>query len=167
MASHAARSQRFLNLIEVTAFTHQYQKEIKTDRQTGKSYIEADLRDYEIACKLAEEILPETLSDMKKPVSDLLASIDTYTEKKIKGQKLSKYEVFFTRRTIREETGLPNYRIKELFHELEELEYVEVEKNQRGSSFRYRLLPGKSREKVSTLLTAEQLASKIRKGKSG
>ncbi|MGH9858159.1 MAG: CHC2 zinc finger domain-containing protein, partial [Acidobacteriota bacterium] len=42
---------RFLNLIEVIAFLHQYQKEIKFDSH-GREYIEADLRDYEIACKL-------------------------------------------------------------------------------------------------------------------
>jgi hypothetical protein len=152
---------RFLNLIEVIAFLHQYQKEIKKD-SAGREYIEADFNDYEIACKLAEKILPDALSDMKKPVSDLLTSIENYLESKAANSGLSKYEINFTRREIRDASGLPNHRIKELFHELEELEYVEVEKNNRGGSYSYRLIPGKSSGKlISCLLTAEQLKKKV------
>jgi DNA primase catalytic core len=153
--------QRFLNLIEVIAFLHQYQKELKSDPKTGTHYIEADLRDYEIACKLAAEILPETLSDMKRPVAELLASIESYVEGQAKQQRLEKHEVGFIRRAIREETGLPNHRIKDLFHELEELEYLEVEKSARGGSFLYRLTDRKNVNKLSGLLSSEQLTKKL------
>lgn len=152
---------RFLNLIEAIAFLHQYQKEIKTDK-AGKEYIEADLRDYEIACRLAEKILPDALSDMKKPVSDLLSAIEVYLEKKAEDLGITRYEVSFTRREIRDASGLPNHRIKELFNELEELEYLEVEKSPRGGSYNYRLVPGKSGSKLSScLLTADQLEERI------
>jgi hypothetical protein len=156
---------RFLNLIEVIAFLHQYQKEIKIDAQ-GREYIEADLRDYEIACKLAEKVLPDALSDMKKPVADLLEAIEFYLQERANASKLSKYEVPFTRREIRDATGLPNHRIKELFQELEELEYVQVEKNSRGGSYSYRLMPGKSAGTLtSCLLSPEQLKEKMRNGR--
>jgi DNA primase len=152
---------RFLNLIEVTAFLHQYQKEVKTDKQ-GREYIEADLRDYEVACKLAERVLPDTLSEIKKPVADLLSSIETYTGQLANQQNLSRNEVAFSRREIRDYTGLPNHRIKELFKELEELEYVEVEKSQRGGSYCYRLVSGSVESKLSAfLLTAEQLKERL------
>ncbi len=153
--------QRFLNLIEVIAFLHQYQKEIKTDPRSGTAYIEADLRDYELACRLASEILPETLSDMKKPVTELLTAIESHVEKQSKLRKLEKQEMNFTRRAIREETGLPNHRIKDLFHELEELEYLEVEKSPRGGSFLYRLVAGKGAAPASGLLAPEQLKKKM------
>lgn len=153
--------QRFLNLIEVIAFLHQYQKEGKSDPHPFKEYIEADLRDYEIACKLAEDILPETLSDIKKPVSDFREKIEAYLEVQAKQQKLDKYEITFSRRAIREETGLPNHRVKDLFKELEELEYVEVERSQRGGSFLYRLVPGKSINHTTKLLSAEQLKRRM------
>jgi len=154
--------QRFLNLIEVIAFLHQYQKPTKTDPQTGLQYIEADLRDYEIAAKLAEEILPETLSDLKKPVSGFKERIESYLEKEAKVKKIGKDQITFTRRQIREETGLPNYRVKELFSELEELEYLEVEKNPRGGSFLYRLAAtSKNGTRLSSLLSAEQLRRKV------
>jgi DNA primase catalytic core len=152
--------QRFLNLIEVIAFLHQYQKQGKTDPESGRQYIEADLRDYEIACDLAKDILPETLSDLKKPVADLLSAIEGYAERKAREARADKYEVTFSRRAIREETGLQNYRIKELFKELEELEYLEVEKSPRGVSYCYRLVSGKNGTRVSTLLTPEQLKAR-------
>jgi hypothetical protein len=153
--------QRFLNLIEVIAFLHQHQREMKIDPQTGLRYIEANLADYEIAAKLAEDILPDTLSDLKKPVADFKERIEAYLDAQAKGKKVSKYELTFRRRQIREETGLPNYRIKDLFAELEELEYLEVEKGQRGSMFRYRLVPGKVGNRVSSLLTSEQLRKRL------
>jgi hypothetical protein len=99
---------------------------------------------------------------MKKPVADLLEAIEAYAEAHGKQQRLGKYQVVFTRREIRDETGLPNHRIKELFHELEELEYVEVEKNSRGGSYQYKLVPGKTPGKLtSCLLTVEQLKEKL------
>lgn len=153
--------QRFLNLIEVIAFLHQHQRPLKSDAQTGLQYIEATLADYEIARKLAEDILPDTLSDLKKPLSDFKDRIEEYVDAAAKTKKIGKHDVIFTRRTIREETGLPNHRIKELFAELEELEYLEVEKAQRGSMFRYRLVPGKVGHRVSALLSAETLRKKL------
>jgi hypothetical protein len=149
-----------LNLIEVIAFLRQYQKQVKADRQTDREYIEADLADYETARKLAAEILPETLADLKRPLSDLLSIIDGFVEKQTRVCKVGKYEVSFSRRAIREESGLPNYRIKELFKELEELEYLEVEKSPRGLSYCYRLVAGRGVEKISCLLSPEQLKKK-------
>lgn len=157
--------QRFLNLIEVIAFLYQHQKPAKTDPVTGIEYVEADLHDYEIARKLAEEILPETLSDLKKPVADFKETIEKYVEAQAKGKKIPQSQITFTRRQIREETGLPNHRIKDLFAELEELEYLEVEKGSRGSSFAYRLISGKPVKPLCGLLTAAQLKKKINGGK--
>lgn len=157
--------QRFLNLIEVIAFLYQHQRRLKSDAQTGLQYIEANLHDYEIARKLAEDILPDTLSDLKKPVADFKDRIEEHLEVLAKTKKLGKHDLTFTRRMIREETGLPNYRIKDLFAELEELEYLEVEKGQRGSMFRYRLVPGKVGNRVSALLTADQLRKRLEEKK--
>src|SRR5262249_27861195 len=116
--------------------------------------------DYETARNLAAEILPETLSDLKKPVSDLKETIERYLNEQAKAQRISVTEITFTRRAIREESGLPNYRIKELFKELEELEYLEVEKSRRGGSFIYRLVSGKPLESIAGLLSTEQLKKK-------
>ena len=153
--------QRFLNLIEVIAFLYQHQKPVKTDPVTGIEYVESDLHDYEIARELAEEILPETLSDLKKPVSDFKDTIEKYVESQAKEKKIPQSQITFTRRQIREETGLPNHRIKDLFAELEELEYLEVEKGSRGSSFVYRLVSGKVAKPLCGLLSPAQLKKKM------
>ena len=57
---------RFLNLIEVSAFLHQHQRE----RRGGA--IVASLADYAVAYALAGEVLAETLSDLKKPLREAL-----------------------------------------------------------------------------------------------
>ena len=54
---------RFLNLIEVSAFLHQHQRE---RREAGA--IVAAVADYAVAYALAGEVLAETLSDLKKPL---------------------------------------------------------------------------------------------------
>ena len=53
---------RFLNLIEVSAFLHQHQRE----KRDGA--IVADVADYAVAYGLASTVLTETLSDMRKPL---------------------------------------------------------------------------------------------------
>lgn len=153
---------RFLNLIEAIAFLNQYRKEKKNDEQIG-SYIETDLQDYSAAVKLAEAVLSGTLSDLKKPAGDLLAEIEDYVNRQAQIVHDEPGRVSFLRRDIREATGLPNHRIKELFSELEELEYLEVEKGVRGGSYRYRLITGKKQEDFAKcLLTAEELQAKMR-----
>ena len=61
---------RFLNLIEVSAFLHQHQRE-----RTADGAIVAALADYETAYALASEVLRETLSDLKKPLREALQRI--------------------------------------------------------------------------------------------
>ena len=55
---------RFLNLIEVSAFLHQHQRE-----QRGGAIV-ADVADYAVAYALASSVLAETLSDVKKPLRE-------------------------------------------------------------------------------------------------
>ena len=53
---------RFLNLIEVSAFLHQYQRVKKSGA------IVATVEDYEVAYRLAKSVLTDTLSDLKASV---------------------------------------------------------------------------------------------------
>src|SRR3990172_6997699 len=67
---------RFLNLIEVSAFLHQHQ------RQRSKGAIVASLADYAAAYALAAEVLRETLTDVKKPLREAYRRIQTLAEGK-------------------------------------------------------------------------------------
>ena len=60
---------RFLNLIEVSAFLHQHQREKR------EGAIVASLADYEAAYALAGQVLRETLSDLKRPLREALPRI--------------------------------------------------------------------------------------------
>ena len=61
---------RFLNLIEVSAFLHQHQRE-----RSRAGAIVASVADYAVAYALAAEVLAETLSDLRKPLREVLESI--------------------------------------------------------------------------------------------
>ena len=115
---------RFLNLIEVSAFLHQYQRE----RRSGA--IVASVADYAVAYALAGEVLTETLGDLPKPLREALARI----------QAMATAEGGVSRREIREALALPDSTVRGWLAELVELEYLEVEagKGGTGNKTRYR-----------------------------
>src|SRR5262249_10667724 len=117
---------RFLNLIEVSAFLHQHQRE----RRGGA--IVASLADYRLAYDLAGQVLQETLSDLKRPLREAYTRI----------QDLSlKSEGSVTRREIREALDVPDSTIRGWLSQLVELEYLEAEGSRGGAgkATRYRL----------------------------
>ena len=61
---------RFLNLIEVSAFLHQYQRERARLSSRSGDAIVASVEDYEVAYALAASVLAETLSDVRKPLRE-------------------------------------------------------------------------------------------------
>jgi 5S rRNA maturation endonuclease (ribonuclease M5) len=136
---------RFLNLIEVVAFLHQYQRE----RRGGA--IVASLADYEAAYALAGEVLAGTLSDLKKPLQEAHERIRELAS--AGGGSVS-------RRQIREELNQPDSTVRGWLHELVELEYLEAESSRGGAGkpTRYRLLErGPARRVVLGLLTPAEL----------
>jgi len=150
---------RFLNLIEATAFLYQHQRETRVE-PGGSRVVEASIEDYAHAYQLAGELLGYTLADLKKPAAELLAEIRVMAAERADGRSIN--EVSFTRRDVREATGLPNHRIKQLFADLEELEYVTAKKGPRGASAEYHLAAERlNGTQIQThLLTPDQLAKK-------
>ena len=138
---------RFLNLIEVSAFLHQHQRE-----RTAEGAIVASLGDYEAAYALAGEVLRETLSDLKKPLREALQRIQGLA---------GKGEGAVTRREVREALGVPDSTVRRWLGELVELEYMAVVEEGRqgaGKMTRYRLVDrGPRTEVLLGLLNPEQL----------
>ena len=139
---------RFLNLIEVSAFLHQYQRE----RDSGA--IVASVADYATAYALAGEVLKDTLQDLKKPLRETFEQI-RQVSLKTEGAPL-------TRSTIREALALPDSTVRRWLTELVELEYLETETAKQGKAARY-LLTGRIPKEniVLGLLTPEDLASRL------
>jgi len=142
---------RFLNLIEVSAFLHQHQRE-----KTADGAIVASLADYEAAYALAGEVLRETLSDLKKPLREALQRVQ---------ELAGKGEGSVSRREIREALSLPDSTVRRWLAELVELEYLvasEVGKGGAGKTTRYQLVPREARsEPVLGLLTPAELGSRL------
>ncbi|MFA5112147.1 MAG: hypothetical protein WC443_12115, partial [Desulfobaccales bacterium] len=132
--------QRFLNLIEVLAYLHQYQRPRKTIH--GQEVILAGIEDYTIALSLAKDLLAETFRDCQKPLRDLLSHIQAMLKARAEKEKQPLNAILFTRKDVREFTGLPHQRIKRLFSELEEYEYISVDKGPSGSRNTYSLVAG-------------------------
>jgi hypothetical protein len=131
---------RFLNLIEASAFLHQYQRPAPEGAEPG-SAVEATVEDYRLAYELGREVLGSTLADLKKPARELLASMRSLAAALGQERGLPPERVTLTRRELRERTGLPDLQVWRLLRELVALEYVEVASGSNGRLCTYRLAP--------------------------
>jgi DNA primase len=143
---------RFLNLVGVSAFLHQYQREKKAGA------IVAAIDDYRTAYALAGSVLADTLSDLKAPLRRALAQVQSLAEKQ--GGTVS-------RREIREALALPDTTVRHWLAELVELEYLDVETSRGGAgkASRYRIARGPQKDSVAGLLTPEQLQKLCREAR--
>jgi len=105
---------RFLHLIEVLAFLHQFQRPRKVHH--GVEYIEATTRDYRWAYFLAHRVLRNSMDELSRWGRELLTYFET------------EQPVWPTRRELREKLGWPDRRTREALEELVELEYLELQR---------------------------------------
>ena len=72
--------KKYLGVIKVMAFLHQYQREIKS--LDGEPYIEVTLPDIERANRLCGEVLGQTLDELSAPGRALLAKVRAMVKEK-------------------------------------------------------------------------------------
>ena len=137
---------RFMSLIEVLAYLHQYQRPRK--RHNGLEYIEATPQDYRWAYFLAAQALQGSLDEMSRWARELLTFFEA--------NPLS-----YTRRELRERLQWPDRRTRESLEELADLEYLEVS---RGSNnlltFRLSSIKGSKAYDSSNLLHPDELEAR-------
>ena len=162
----ARREQpKYLALIKTVALLRQYQKEIKTfdngdQRQDQKhidgvaqkrsntyqqhaervAYIEVDLKDIEIANRIANEILGRNLDELCPPARNLIIEIKRMIDEIAEREGMESHDVKFNRRDIREFTKWSDYQIRCHLKQLEELEYIYPVKGSPGRQYSYKLL---------------------------
>ena len=142
---------RFLNLIEVSAFLHQHQRE-----RTAEGAIVASLADYATAYALAGEVLKETLTDVKRPLREAYQRIQALTRER--GGSVS-------RREIREALRVPDSTVRRWLQDLVEYEYLGLvqtdgERGGQGKAVRYRLLDREPQEnELGGLLSPHELGA--------
>jgi DNA primase catalytic core len=153
-------NERFLSLLEIVTFLHQHQRPAKTSPD-GVEHVETTLADYRMAYDLARTIFTQTLQDVSKPAKDLLEQIREMVRQETARLHIEAKDYWFTRRTVREHTRLPDYTIKRVIRELEDLEYLDVKRSGQGGSFRYRLATQHvALSNLDGLTTPEELAEK-------
>ena len=143
-------NERFLNLIQVTTFLHQYQRQVKKTTE-GLEYIEATQEDYQVAYKLAKDVLFDSLQEPQKLEKDFYEKLKTLsTEKSLKA---------FTVRTVREYTHLPDYLVRRYLDTLVRMEYLYLIEGKNGVKFEYTLNPApmEGEEILQGLTTPEEL----------
>ncbi|AVV51922.1 CHC2 zinc finger domain-containing protein [Leptospira santarosai] len=142
--------KKYLTLIKSIALLQQYQREKKMGRdENGESfeYIEVTKEDMELGSILASKILGRTLEELTPQTKEVLYSLHTMVEKESEAQKISKSEVRFTRREVRERLGVSDTRLRVHLKRLEELEYLVVRNSRQGQISEYELLyDGEGRE---------------------
>jgi len=142
---------RFLNLIEVSAFLHQYQRE----RRTGA--IIASPADYAAAYVLAGELLVDTLTDLKAPLKRALGRIQSLC---------GAGNGTVSRREIREALNEPDTTVRGWLQTLVDLEYLAVAEagaKGAGKAARYRLIERQGERDVRLrLLTPDELKARMR-----
>jgi len=153
---------RFLNLIEASAFLHQYQRPEPKGAEPGTA-VEATVEDYRIAYELGREVLGSTLADLKRPVRELLDSMRALVAERAREKKLPPERVTVTRRELRERMGLPNHQVRRLLAEIVDLEHVEAVAGAKGRLYEYRLARcGGEDRGLRGLLRPEELEKRLR-----
>lgn len=139
----ARREQpKYLNIIKTVALLRQYQKQIKTYTNDNESfeYIEVELKDIEIANRIANAILGRSLDEMSPPSRRLLTEIKKLVDKICEEEKILQDKCIISRRDIREFTKWSDYQIRTHIKELEELEYLIPVTGSKGKRFTYLLV---------------------------
>jgi hypothetical protein len=156
-------NERFLSLVDVITFLHQYQRESGTFSEGGQlvRYVVSTASDYRLAYDLAKDVLDKTLHELSRHALDLKDPIRALVEKV--GDPRHLHDVTFTRRELRDFTLWEDHRLRDTLAELVEMEHLAVEGGSQGKTFRYRLLPEPDGEAVplAGLTTPDELEAKM------
>lgn len=128
--------ERLLHLVDAVALVRQMQKEVQ-----GTEVIEADLDDMRVAYRLAADIMGHGLDELHRVSRELLAHIESMVDAMARDSGVSRADVIFTRRQVRDHAGWAAPRVERYLRGLVEMEYVEVRRSMWGRC-EYRLVYG-------------------------
>ena len=165
--------EKYLGLIDVLALLHQHQREVKTGVVRGRrvDYVEATLEDIAMANLLASEALGRTLDELPPQTRRLLFLVEEMVRTECQRLEIDPSAFRFTRRQVREHTGLGDTQLKLHLHRLVEMEYILIYPGGRSGAFLYELLyEGQGKEGdpfVLGLLDVERLGREYASNRSG
>jgi DNA primase len=134
--------EKYLTLIDTIALLHQYQRDLRTAQENGATieYIEATREDIAQANALAHEVLGRSLDELPPQTRRVLARVIEMVTAACAAQQLPRAQYRFSRREVREYTGLCDTQLRVHLERLVALEYLLVHRGMRGQSFVYELL---------------------------
>ena len=159
-------NEKFLRLINVICFLHQYQRRIKKLKlENGETleYIECSLDDYKIAYELLSDgVLDNTLDDLPRPGRKLLDLIKKHLSEKSNRDNIPVEKIIVERKEIREYTSWSFAQIRNNFRILRDYEYIQLIKTKNGLANQYRLSCNYSDlDFLNTIITPEELENRI------
>jgi len=124
--TRARRDQpKLLSLIKVIAFLHQHQRQVKRS-EDGIDYVEATAADVEAARRLLRLVLDDAAAELPPQTRSVLGSVDAYVSARAKAESVDAGDVVFSRRELREATGLGDTQLKVHLARLVELELLDA-----------------------------------------
>lgn len=121
---------RFLTLIEVSTFLHQYQREMVTTE--GQEYLVASVEDYAIAYGLASDILCQTIKQVSPQAEALIGTIKEMT--------LNEPTKPFTRRDLINRTSQEKKTVLKYLKECEQQGLVSIIGGSKGVQYKYQFI---------------------------
>ena len=131
---------KYLTLIDSIAFLHQHQRPVQTTAVAGEAveYVEVTLEDIALANRLAHDVLGRSLDELPPQTRRVLGLIVEHIAAQAQQQALDPALIRFTRRELRETTGLGDTQLKLHLARLEDHEYLLVHRH--GQRHGYELL---------------------------
>jgi hypothetical protein len=133
--------EKYLGLIDTIALLHQHQRKVKRVEHHGKalSYIEVEPSDIAAANRIAHEVLGRTLDELPPQTRRLLLLIERLVAAGCEAQGVDREDFRFSRRAVREHTGIGQTQLRVHLSRLVDMEYLLVHAGMRGSRFVYEL----------------------------
>ena len=134
--------EKYLTLIDVIAFLHQHQREVKR-AQRGEQvveYIEVTLADIALANRIAHDVLGRSLDELPPQTRRLLKLIDGHVGAESQRQGVKRADVRFSRRALREAIAWGDTQLRVHLERLVDLEYVLTHREGPGGKYVYELV---------------------------
>jgi len=132
---------KYLALIASLALLHQYQRPVKTAERGGRSiqYIEVTPDDVATADRLAHSVLAIDADDLPPITRRLLGQLDTIVGDMARQTGITRSQVRFTRREVRERLGIGGTQLWHHLRRLVDAEHVVAHPSRHGRGTVYAL----------------------------
>lgn len=133
-------NSHYLATIETITFYHQYQREIKTDANTGERYIETTLEDIEWANILLKDVLLAKADELPRAVREFFENLKRWVKKEQK-------ENFYAKE-VRERLRMYPMKVNRYMHELESRGFIRKTGGNKKTGFEYEIYRWDDYEKL-------------------